>query len=198
MPLTDLDDRVPRPVDEPWVQIPTDAKDEVEVDDFAAVPWLKVLNPLDISNVDITDGMLARAARPAQDACMSDERANQILAALPKGKRFILRIKFLREKASGGWFVEDNFDPVREKAKKGQAIVEISRDTKPGALTGIDGVFYQNAYPYLAVAYGPNPLRNPDPANPAPMRSGDLNCVAQRVVENFERTLRDQGLTPTR
>ena len=30
------------------------------------------------------------------------------------------------------------------------------------------------------------------------MHDGDLNCVAQRVVEHFEGALRGQGLTPTR
>ncbi|MES9879416.1 MAG: hypothetical protein ABW185_00860 [Sedimenticola sp.] len=30
------------------------------------------------------------------------------------------------------------------------------------------------------------------------MRDGDLNCVAQRVVEHFEGALRVQGLTPVR
>ena len=30
------------------------------------------------------------------------------------------------------------------------------------------------------------------------MRDGDLNCVAQRVVEHFEGALRGQGLTQTR
>ena len=65
-------------------------------------------------------------------------------------------------------------------------------------LTGIDSVFYQNAYPVTAVAYGLYPIRDPDPANLAPLRDGNLNCVAQRVVEHFEGTLRGQGLTPTR
>jgi len=31
-----------------------------------------------------------------------------------------------------------------------------------------------------------------------PLRDGDFNCVAQRVVEHFEGALRGQGLTPTR
>ncbi|MEW8689385.1 MAG: hypothetical protein AB2556_26475 [Candidatus Thiodiazotropha sp.] len=44
------------------------------------------------------------------------------------------------------------------KRKKGQAIIEISRDIKPGVLTGIDRVFYQNAYPVSAVAYGLYPI----------------------------------------
>ena len=130
--LTDLDDRVPRPVrllvDEPWVQILTDANDEFEVDDFAEVffTWrVEVEDPLDIGDVDITDCILARAGRLAQDALMSDEKANQILAALPEGKLSILWIRFLRERAARGWFVEDNFDPIREVAKKSRAIVEI-------------------------------------------------------------------------
>ena len=45
------------------------------------------------------------------------------------------------------------------------------------------------------VAY---PIRDPDPANLAPLRDGDLNCVAQRVVDNFKGALRSQGLTPAR
>ena len=59
-------------------------------------------------------------------------------------------------------------------------------------------MFYQNAYPVTAVVYGLYPIRDPDPANLAPLRDGDLNCVAQRVVEHFEGALRDQGLTPAR
>ena len=65
-------------------------------------------------------------------------------------------------------------------------------------LTRIDDVFYQNAYPVTAVAYGLYPIRDPDPANLAPLRDGDLNCVAQRVEEHFAGALRGQGLTPTR
>ena len=82
--------------------------------------------------------------------------------------------------------------------KKGWGVIEVAGDTKPGMLTGIDSVFYQNAYPVTAVVYGLYPVRDPDPANLAPVRDGDLNCVAQRVVEHFEGALRRQGLTPTR
>ncbi|MEW8688837.1 MAG: hypothetical protein AB2556_23715, partial [Candidatus Thiodiazotropha sp.] len=59
-------------------------------------------------------------------------------------------------------------------------------------------VFYQNAYRVSAVAYGLYPIRDPDPANLATLRDGDLNCVAQRVVEHFEGALRGQGLMPAR
>ena len=60
------------------------------------------------------------------------------------------------------------------------------------------GHFYQNAYPVTAVVYGLYRIRDPDPANLAPLRVGDLNCVAERVAEHFEGTLRGRGFTPTR
>ena len=204
-PFTDLDDRVPHPerlpAYEPWVEILNDAKDEFEVDGAAAVfsIWrVEREDPLDVGDLDITEGIYARASRLALDARMADVRATQLLAALPGGTEFLLRIKFLREKAEDDWVLEDKFDPVQAERKKGQGVVEVSRDTKPGVLTGIDSVFYQNAYPVTAVVYGLYPVRDPDPANLAPLRDGDLNCVAQRVVEHFEGALRGQGLTPTR
>ena len=59
-------------------------------------------------------------------------------------------------------------------------------------------MFYQNAYSVTAVVYGLYPIRDPDPANLAPLRDGDLNCVAQRVVEHLEGALKGQELTPAR
>ncbi|MEW8689349.1 MAG: hypothetical protein AB2556_26295 [Candidatus Thiodiazotropha sp.] len=154
-------------------------------------------HPLDIGDIAVADGIHAIAGRLALDARMTDERAARLLDSLQEGG-FVLKLKFLREQQEGEWVVEDKFDHVRVERKKGQAIIEISRDTKPGVLTGIDRVFYQNAYPVSAVAYGLYPTRDPDPANLAPLRDGDLSCVARRVVEFFEGALRGQGLTPTR
>ena len=96
------------PVDQ-WVEILNDAKDEFEVDGAAAVfsTWrVEGENPLDIGNVELADGMHARAGRLALDARMADERAAQLLAALPWGE-FILKLKFLREKAEDDWVLED-------------------------------------------------------------------------------------------
>ena len=108
----------------------------------------------------------------------------------PRGGEFILKLKFLRERQEGDWVLKDKFGPVRAERKKGRGVIEVSRDTKPGMLTGIDGVFYQNAYPVTAVGYGLYPIRDLDSANLAPLRDGDLNCVAQRVVEHFASALR--------
>ena len=201
-PFTDLDDRVPHPVRLPaglWVEILDGAKDEFEVDGAAAVfsIWrVEGEDPLDIGDVEIADGMHARAGRLALDARMIDERAARLLDSLPEGE-FLLKLKFLREKTEDDWVLEDKFDPVRAERKKGQGVIEVSRDTKPGVLTGIDSVFYQNAYPVTVVAYGLYPIGDPDPANLAPLRHSDLNCVAQRVMEHFERASRGHGLAST-
>ncbi|MEW8687818.1 MAG: hypothetical protein AB2556_18560, partial [Candidatus Thiodiazotropha sp.] len=147
----------------------------------------------DIDDIEIADGIHARAGRLALDARMTDERAARLLDSLPEGG-FVLKLKFLREQQEGEWVVEDKFDPVRLGRRQGLAILEISRDTWPGVLTGIDGVFYQNAYPVIAVAY----VRDPDLANLGPLSDGERNCEAKRVVEHFEGALRSQGLTPAR
>ena len=200
--FTDLDDQVPPSVRLPadqWVEILNDAKDEFEVDGASAVfsTWsVEEDDPLDIGDIEIADGMHARAGRLALNAQMTDVRATQLLAALPEGN-FILRLKFVCEK-DDDLVLEDKFDPVRTERKKGQGVIEISRDTKPGVLTGICSVFYQNAYPVTAVAFGLYTIRDPDPANLAPLRDGNLNCMTQRVVEHFEGVLRGQELTPTR
>ena len=141
-PFTDLDDRVSHPVRlpayEPWVEILNDAKDELEVDGAAAVFSTWRVEGEDIGDVEIADGMHARAGRLALDARMADVRGTQLLAALPGGMEFLLRIKFLQEKAEDDWVLEDKFDPVRAERKKGQGVVEVARNTSPGVLTGID------------------------------------------------------------
>ena len=81
------------------------------------------------------------------------------------------------------------FNPVWAERKKGQGVIEISRDTKSWVLTGIDIVFFQNPLSVTAVAYGLYPVRDPDPANLAPLRVGDLNCVAERVWDHFRGAL---------
>ena len=161
----DLDDQVPLLVRLPadrWVEILNDAKDEFEVDGASAVfsTWrMEKDDPLDIGDIKTADGMHARAGRLALNARMTDVRATKLLAALPEGS-FILRLKFLRE-MDDDWVLEDKFDPVRTERKKGQGVIEISRDTKPGVLTGIDSVFYQNAYlsPQLPTAPTPSETR---------------------------------------
>ena len=155
-PFTDLDDHVRHPVRLPagsWVEILDDAKDEFEVDGAAAVfsTWkVEGEDPLDIGDVEIADSMRARAGRLALDARMVDMRVAWLLDSLLEGE-FLLKLKFLREKAKDDLVLEDKFDPVQAERKKGQGVIEVSRDTKPGVLTGIDSVFYQNAYPVTAV-----------------------------------------------
>ena len=153
----------------------------------ASLQWVEEDDPLDIVDIEIADGLHARAGRLALNARMTNVRATQLLAALPEGN-FILRLKFLREN-DDDWVLEDEFDPVRTE---GPGVIEISRDTKSGVLTGIDSVFYLNAHPVIAVAYDLYPSRDPDPANLVPLSVDDLNCVAQRIVDHFKGALTGQ------
>ena len=127
--FTDLDDQVPPSVRLPadqWVEILNDAKNEFEVDGASAVfsTWrVEEDYLLDIGDIQIADGMHARAGRLALNARMTDVRATQLLAALPEGN-FILRLKFLRENDDDLVF-EDKFDPVRTDRTKGQGVIEI-------------------------------------------------------------------------
>ena len=86
----DLDNRVPPPVRLPadkWAEILNEAKNEFEVDGATAVfsTWrVEAEDPLDIGDIDIDDGMYARAGQLALDARMTVVRATHILAALPR------------------------------------------------------------------------------------------------------------------
>ena len=108
---------------------------------------------LDVGDVAIVDGMHARAGRLALNARMTDARAVQLLRIIPEGE-FTLKLKFLRDQNDGDWVVEDKFNLLRTERKKGQVVVVVSWKTTEGLLTGIDRVYYQNAYPVTAVVYG--------------------------------------------
>ncbi|MEW8689086.1 MAG: hypothetical protein AB2556_24970, partial [Candidatus Thiodiazotropha sp.] len=127
---------------------------EFEVDGAAAIfsSWrVEEEDPLDVGDIEVADGILARAGRLALDARITDERAARLLDNLPEG-RFLLKLTFLREQQEGEWVVEDKFDPVRAERRRGQAIIEISRDTRPGVLTGIDRVFLPERLPSLQLS----------------------------------------------
>ncbi|MEW8688737.1 MAG: hypothetical protein AB2556_23215, partial [Candidatus Thiodiazotropha sp.] len=84
--------------------------------------------------------------------------------------QFLIRIKFLHEVKEDEWVIEDKMTPVKTGREKGLENV-LSRDTKPGVLTGIDKPYYENCYPVTAVVYRIYPIRDPDPANLAPLTS---------------------------
>ena len=117
-----LDSEVPHqerlPADE-WVEILNDAKDEIYGATAVFSTWrVEGEDPFDVGDIGIVDGMHARAGRLALDARMTDVRAARLLAALQEGK-FLLKLKFLRERNEDDWVVEDKFGPVRAEKKKG-------------------------------------------------------------------------------
>ena len=157
-----------------WVTIVQNAKDEFEIDGaMAAYSTFKTFE---------------------LDATMTDERAEYILKSIPEGE-FIMRIKFIREKDDNDWVVEDKYDPIRNT--KG-TVITISKNTKPGLLIGVESPYFKNAYPVTAIAYGLYLVQEPDPDNLEPLRVGKLNCVAQRVMEFYNASVRGFGLTQVR
>ena len=143
-------------------------------------------SPADLD--DLVVGIIIR------DYTLTLPRAMELLQKI-QGE-FILKIKFIREHNPDIWVVEDAFAPLKQV--RGGHILTISTVTPPGALVGIDGLYYKNAYPVSAVVYGLYPIREPDQNNLAPMREGDYNCVAQRAIEQFENAQRGHGMTPAR
>ncbi|KAJ7394715.1 hypothetical protein OS493_000541 [Desmophyllum pertusum] len=137
-PFVNLDEKVPHPVslpDKAWVELFSDTKDEFEVDGAGLVmsTWR------------------AEEEGRVLDAQMTDERPASLLRELPEDK-FLLRIKFLKDLA-GEFVIEGKSVPVREVQNRGQQM----RETRMGVLTGIDHVYYQNAYPVTAVIKGFTP-----------------------------------------
>ncbi|MEW8689205.1 MAG: hypothetical protein AB2556_25565 [Candidatus Thiodiazotropha sp.] len=105
--FTNLDDQVPYPERLPagqWVEILNDAKEEFEVDGAATVFSWRVGLPLDIGDIEVADGIHARAGRLALDARITDDRAARPLDSLLGGE-FLLKLKFLREQQEGEWAV---------------------------------------------------------------------------------------------
>ena len=96
------------------------------------------------------------------------------------------------------WVYEDGFAPLRQGWTWGGNTLEVTQETQPGALERIDWLYYAKAYPVSAAVYGLYPIREPNEENLEPMRDGDLNFVARRVIEHFEASKRGQGLTPAR
>lgn len=153
-------------------------------------------DPYELGDVVVDDNIRIRGGDIVVDYTMTAERAAEVLQKL-EGE-YLVKVKFLREQTPGVWVYEDGFAPLKQSQTRGGNVLELSSATKPGALEGIDRLYYQNAYPVSAVVYGLYPIREPDEQNLEPMRDGDLNCVAQRVVDHFEGAQRGQGLTPAR
>ena len=151
-------------------------------------------DPYGLGDLVVDDNIRVVASNIIQDNTLTPERATELLQKI-RGE-FTLKVKIIRNQDFDIWVVEDAFAPLKQV--RGGHILTISTVTAPGALVGIDGLYYKNAYPVSAVVYGLYPIREPDQNNLAPMREGDLNCVAQRVIEHFKGAQRGGGLTPAR
>ncbi|KAK3796753.1 hypothetical protein RRG08_045761 [Elysia crispata] len=153
-------------------------------------------DPYGLGDVAVDDNISIRGGNIVRDYTLTAERATEVLKKLSDGG-FLIKVKFLREQAPDVWVYEDGF-ALKQGRTRGGNVFEVTPETRPGALEGIDRLYYVNTYPVSAVVYGLYPIREPDERNIDPMRDGDLNCVAQRVIKHFEGAQRGQGLTPAR
>ena len=133
------------------------------------------------------------------DATMNDSNAELLLSQLGS-KKYFFRVKFIIRVEDGDWIIRDKFEPILKDKKT----VVVSRDSKPGLLTGIDKPYYERAYPETAIVYGIYPLnKKPDIGKLKPMKqlssaTSSLNCVAARITEHFTNASRGNKLTDLR
>ncbi len=111
---------------------------------------------------------------------------------------YLLKIKLIKEYDEGVFIVEDTFQPLQAGKTRGQAVIEVTAQTSPVLLEGIDRPYFGIAYPMSPVVYGLYQIREPNPANLVPMRTGNINCVARLALNHLESAIRGQGLTVAR
>lgn len=164
---------------------------------FVFSSWRKESpDPYGLDDVQVNDRIAVIGGVLVQDNTLDFVRASEIVARLAGGP-YLIKIKFVREQEEGVYTIEDAFQPLRRQ-KRGDEIVEVRPTTRPGLLVGIDTLYYQAAYPMSAVIYGLYPIRAPNAANLAPMRAGDLNCVARVAIAHLETSKRGNLTDATR
>ena len=153
----------------------------------------ETLDPYELGSVNVDDNIRIRGGSLIKDYGLSTKRATGIPGRI-EGK-FLVKVKFMREQAPEVWVHEDALTPTDTETNPGRQCPEVTPRTQPGALEGIDRLYFANACQVSAVVYGLYRIRDPDPANLTPMRDGDLNCVDRRVIEHFEAATRGQVMT---
>ena len=153
-------------------------------------------HPYDLGAITVTDAIRIQSGNIVSDYTLTPERAAEVLKKI-QGE-YLVQVKFLRQQAPAVWVYEDGFAPLRQGRTPGDNTLEVTPETQPGALEGIDWLYYTNAYLVSAVVYGLYPICELNEENLEPMWDRDLNCVARRVIEHFEAPKRRQGLTPAR
>ena len=128
-----------------------------------------------------------------KDYSITTERATKIIEGLPNGN-FRLEVTFIKY-ANDQWKIERSRNPLLDSGKK--QLFTLNRQTKPGALVGIDAMFYDVAYPVTVVIYSGYKIKKPDAKKLKPMRHPG-NCVAQVGEGFYSDSTRGGKLTPDR
>ncbi|CAG8739515.1 23198_t:CDS:2, partial [Racocetra persica] len=120
------------------------------------------------------------------EAKMTKEHGKKILNTIDNDK-FLIRIKFIRPDYDN-FKIVNKYEPIRESKK-----IEIDNKFFVRAIqikTSDFEILKNNA-----VIYGLYRIREPDSNRLMPIKDGALNCVAQQVIEHFEKAKREHNLT---
>ena len=128
-----------------------------------------------------------------RDNSITMDRAEQIINDLLPGD-FRLEPTFIKWD-NDHWKIEKSRNPLRDSKKKN--LLTLNRHTKPGALVGIDSLFYDVAYPVTVVLYAGYEIKKPDAKKLKPMRHPG-NCVAKLIKEFYSDSTRGGKLTQER
>ncbi|CAG8480295.1 19201_t:CDS:2, partial [Racocetra fulgida] len=136
------------------------------------------------------------------EAGMTKERVKKILNAIDDD-RFLIRVKFIRPN-NDNFKIIDKYEPIRESKKADKKFVPggpnviLTKKMKPGFWVGIDRKFLVREIQIKSSDFKELTANAPDSNRLMPMKDDALNCVAQRVIEHFEKAKRGYGLTNIR
>ena len=127
------------------------------------------------------------------DASMTEERAEDIINRLPEGD-YRLQVTFIKHDGNK-WIAVEGRDAIKKSNRKDNFI--LNKNTAPGALVGIDSLFYDASYPVTVVIYSAYKIKEPDEKKLQPMRHPG-NCVAKLIREYFTDSTKGGRLTDER
>ncbi|KAL3832186.1 hypothetical protein ACJMK2_023849, partial [Sinanodonta woodiana] len=121
------------------------------------------------------------------DATLTHARASDILSRLDfTNTKYTLDVIYTSLKKTDGGATWKLFHH-RKRVSVGGKLFVLTKDTTAGALVGIDGQYYNIAYPFNVIVYGCFPVLRPNESEVAGMKlSTTLNCVAEQVIKHFK------------
>ena len=127
-------------------------------------------DPYELGDVVVNSSIRVVAGNVVQDNTIDAGRAAEILGGLEGA--YLLKIKLVKEQEEGVFVVEDAFQPLRAGRTRGQAVIEITAQTNPGVLKGIDRSLLRERLPDVSCRIRALPHQRARPGQPRPHARG--------------------------